>query len=66
EEGIFDIIVLPLFLYTGMHIKKDIPSMLEGYQKDEPRLKFTMARPMEDDDLIVDIMVKRYEELNNQ
>lgn len=59
NEGIFNIKVMPLFLYNGIHIKEDIPEMLEQIKKEHKDLNFEMMSVLGDDDLIIEIIEKR-------
>ncbi|AFK87642.1 MULTISPECIES: sirohydrochlorin chelatase [Thermoanaerobacterium] len=63
EEGIFDIIVAPLFLFEGMHIKVDIPSILKKEAEKYPGISIKFARPIGYDDRIIDILLSRIEEI---
>lgn len=62
EEGIFDLVVLPLFLYPGIHLKEDIPQLLADLAAKDARLHFALAKPLLDDPLIVETLAKRYRE----
>lgn len=44
EKGIDNIIVMPIFLVTGNHIKRDIPSKLLLLKTSYPEVKFIMAK----------------------
>lgn len=59
KKGVRKVTILPYFLYTGMHIKMDIPEIL-----DEVKLKFNdlevyMANPIEFDERLIDILIER-------
>ena len=59
------IIVAPYFLYEGMHIKKDIPEIIEKMSKKYPDIDFKMARPIGFEPVLADIILKRAEEAQN-
>jgi len=43
-KGVDNIIVMPIFLVTGNHIKRDIPSKLLLLKTSHPEVKFVMAK----------------------
>jgi len=56
KEKVEEIVVLPLFLFEGMHIKKDIPEILEKYP-----IKFKILKPILYDKRVSDILFERIE-----
>ena len=63
QEGIREIIAVPYFLYYGIHIKKDIPEKLNLLEKQYRDLKFKMTKPLEFDESLVNLLLKRIEEI---
>ncbi|KPU43611.1 sirohydrochlorin cobaltochelatase [Oxobacter pfennigii] len=61
EKGIKDITVLPYFLYNGIHIKEDVPQILNELKKELDGLTISMAEPIGFHDLLVDILIDRAE-----
>lgn len=61
QKGVKEITVLPYFLFNGIHIKEDIPNILKEAKKDYKDLNIFMAKPIEYDSAIVDILLKRAE-----
>lgn len=59
EEGAEEIVIVPLFLFLGNHIKKDIPRILEEIKKKHPRVTFTLTGPIGEDPRIVDILIEK-------
>lgn len=61
DDGIRDIVVVPMFLFRGNHIRKDIPELLRKIEKKYSDLEIFMAEPIGFDDRIVDIIAERAE-----
>lgn len=61
NDGIRYIIVAPMFLFQGNHIKKDIPEVLKTIKQKHLDLKIYMAEPIGFDDRLVDIIAERAE-----
>ncbi len=59
NKGVKEIVIVPLFLFFGNHIKKDIPKILEDIKKQHPEVKFTLTNPIGDDSRIVDIVIEK-------
>ena len=65
EKGIRDFIILPYFLIPGIHIKEDIPEILEEAKKKYGDITVSMANPIGYHEKLIDILVERAEgELN--
>jgi sirohydrochlorin cobaltochelatase len=56
EKGIRDIIVVPYFLYPGIHIKEDIPEILVQIKEKYSDLSISMAKPIGYNKSIIDIL----------
>lgn len=65
EDGFTEIIVAPWFLTSGLHIREDIPAILEELEECYPQVKFAMAKPLGADPRIADILVERIREVEN-
>ncbi|MBC9785782.1 sirohydrochlorin cobaltochelatase [Heliobacillus mobilis] len=61
--GVDEVKVIPLFLYNGVHIQKDIPEELEEIGKAHPQLRFTMGRPLGADERIAQLIFERIQEV---
>lgn len=61
-QGAKAILVLPYFLNEGVHIKCDIPNMMQDIGKDYPDVKLVMGMPLGFDRLLVDLVAKRISE----
>lgn len=57
EEGSTDILVYPLFLFAGIHIKEDIPEMIGEKLKTLPGVQMHMLKPLGDREEIADLVV---------
>ncbi len=61
-RGVEKIIVLPLFLFPGIHVQEDIPAMMEKLEENYPRIEFKLGEIVGDDDKLVDILKDRLRE----
>lgn len=62
EKGFRDVTVMPYFLYTGLHVKEDIPGLIEAAKEKYADVKITLAGPLCFDQSLVDLTIKRIEE----
>ena len=60
-----EILVLPYFLFSARHVKKDIPEIIKTFQKKYPRVKVKMAKPFGSDPKLLAILDKRVREVTN-
>lgn len=60
EDGVNEVDVLPYFLFDGIHIKEDIPQILENMKK-EYNMKICFKRPIGYHKLLVDLLIERLE-----
>ena len=61
--GVTDIRVLPYFLYTGNHIKQDIPEILAEIKQNYPNVKFSFGKALGFDPRIADILLAKADEV---
>lgn len=59
QKGVRHITVLPYFLYSGIHIKEDIPEILHEIKENYKDIEITMAEPLGYHDTLIDILVER-------
>lgn len=52
--------VVPYFLFTGVHIKKDIPEEIAAYRQKNPELEIVLEDVIGTDPLMVDIVARRF------
>ena len=63
NSGISEIIVVPFFLFEGMHIRKDIPEKLDEFREKYPDIKITFGRPLGADPMIAEVLTARVNEM---
>lgn len=63
KNGATDIKVIPLFLFAGNHVTKDIPEELAAIRDKYSNINIRMSRHLGDDDRIADIIIDRVESL---
>ena len=57
--GADEIAVVPYFLFNGMHIREDIPAVLEQYKAANPDIKIKMGSPLGADPRLAEILADR-------
>ena len=62
HAGARNVVVLPYFLNQGLHMKLDIPEMMQQAAERYPRVKLTFGKNLGYDPLIVQLVEKRIEE----
>ena len=58
-----EILVLPYFLFSARHVKKDIPEIIKIFRKKYPQAKIKLAKPFGADPNLLDILDQRLDEL---
>ena len=58
-RGANEIVVVPYFLFDGIHIQEDIPEALEQYRAAHPDVKITMGNPLGTDERLAAILAER-------
>jgi len=66
EEGVERIIVAPLFLVTGNHVKRDIPEEIERLQANYPRVQLVQASHLGVDPGLAEIALQRINKAREQ
>ncbi|MGO1368715.1 MAG: sirohydrochlorin chelatase [Senegalia sp. (in: firmicutes)] len=61
NENIKDIIVVPYFLYKGIHIKEDIPEIIKGLDEKYEDVNFKVSSPLGTVPALADILLERAE-----
>lgn len=59
EHGVTSVRVVPYFLFSGIHIREDIPNELSAYTEKHPDIQITMADTLGADPRLADILVDR-------
>lgn len=62
-KGIDRILMVPYFLYEGIHIKKDIPELIEKLNEKYPKIEFRLGRPIGKEPSLADLLINRAKEL---
>ena len=65
ERGVNNIVVMPLLLFSGNHVMKDIPDEIEIEKRRYPEVKFYYANNLGADKRIAQIASDRIEEAIN-
>jgi sirohydrochlorin ferrochelatase len=61
-EGATEIIVIPYFLHTGLHILVDIPAELQKLAEQYPDTRIIYGKHLGCDDVFAEILARRVEE----
>lgn len=62
QQGATRVVVIPYFLHTGLHMRLDIPEMLQEEAGKFPHVKVCLGRGFGFDELLVDLVQRRIEE----
>ena len=63
ERGATNIVVVPCFLFNGIHIKEDIPEMLANLKETHPDVTVRFGRPIGADPRVAEILTDRIAEV---
>lgn len=63
DQGVKRIIVMPFFLYQGVHVKQDIPELISQERKKYPGVEIVMAASIGIDERIGQIILDRIREV---
>jgi precorrin-8X/cobalt-precorrin-8 methylmutase len=58
-RGVKHIVIMPYFLYTGQHVSKDIPEVLEKCRSRHPQVRIEMLGTLEGEGALVDVVAER-------
>ena len=61
KNGVRELVVVPYFLFSGIHIKEDVPGILKEVKARYGDLKISMARPIGYNNIIADILKENAE-----
>jgi precorrin-8X/cobalt-precorrin-8 methylmutase len=59
SDGATEVIIHPFFLFSGMHVTKDIPEMIEAAKTKFPSVKFIYTEPLGIHENLVKIILER-------
>jgi sirohydrochlorin ferrochelatase len=63
SAGMDRVIVVPLFLYMGMHMRKDIPEIIQDQRKKYPHVRMDMTGNIGADRKLAEILLDRIGEV---
>ena len=63
DEGVYDICIIPYFLFSGIHIREDIPKAISKVILDHPEVKIKIGETLGEDDRLADIVTERIREI---
>lgn len=63
SRGMERVVVVPLFLYMGLHMKRDIPEILEEERAKYSQMEIVMTKNIGADKKIAEIVLDRIEEV---
>lgn len=58
-QGVGDILVVPYFLTTGIHLKRDLPRLVEELRPGYSEMRFAVAEPLDGHPALIDILMDR-------
>jgi precorrin-8X/cobalt-precorrin-8 methylmutase len=58
-RGVRHIVIMPYFLYTGQHVSKDIPELLERCRREHPEVAIEVLETLEGEQVLVDVVAER-------
>ncbi len=61
-KGANEIIVVPYFLFEGIHIREDVPGEIKEYLKDHPDISVKMGKTLGVDLRLADVLADRIRE----
>lgn len=61
EKGVTDILIVPYFLTTGIHLKRDLPQLIDALRPIYPDVTFAVAEPLDGHPALIDILIDRTE-----
>ena len=62
KQGIKRVVIMPYFLFEGIHPTKDIPDLVSAIKQTHPEVEFVLANTLGVDELLIDLVVRRIHE----
>ena len=62
KQGVKRVVIMPYFLFEGMHITRDIPRRIEAIRQTNPGVEFILANTLGADGSLIDLIVRRIHE----
>ncbi|GAB6137062.1 sirohydrochlorin chelatase [Halanaerobaculum tunisiense] len=57
KQGVEKVIIIPLFLFPGVHIQEDIPELIKEVEEEYPEIEFIFGKNIGPDEKIAEILV---------
>jgi len=54
--GTREVSIVPMFLGTGTHARKDLPALLQALRQSHPQVHFSLQRAVGDDPRVLDLL----------
>lgn len=64
KQGATRVVIVPFFLYNGIHLQEDIPAVIAGEKDKNPDVEIVLANHLGHDQRLVDIVMDRIEEVS--
>ncbi len=61
DQGATEVLVMPYFLHDGLHLRLDIPEMLQEAAREYPQVKLILGSNLGYDEALVHLLAKRIE-----
>jgi sirohydrochlorin ferrochelatase len=58
-QGCTEIVLIPYFLFDGVHIRQDIPELIEGYKTEHPGVSIRLGHTLGEDDRLAQILAEQ-------
>ena len=58
-RGTERVVVIPYFLTVGLHLKRDLPNLLQEAAEQHPSLRFEVTPPLDGHPALIDILLDR-------
>ena len=65
-KGTTQIVVMPYFLTTGMHLTRDLPQLVEAVLARHPDLRIQVTPPLDGHPAMVDVLIGRAREADEK
>ncbi len=62
DQGAEKVVLIPYFLHMGLHMRQDIPGMMQKEGEKYPSIELLFGKHLGYDDLLVDLVSKRIDE----
>jgi len=62
QQGYKKVTVLPYFLFSGIHMKKDVPEIINSFLRDKKDMSLNMVSPIGYHPLLIEILKDRLNE----